>query len=109
VFYFTHFVSLCFTPSYFFCCFQQQWQCPVNPSARGVTITLPIGVVATLRLSPDYPRSSGAVVVEALNGIENWRDSDLALLCDDLNKTQWHTLAQLLGVLNARLTHMASK
>jgi hypothetical protein len=37
-------------------------QCIVNPSSKGCLVTLPVGVVVSLNLSPDYPRSSGAVV-----------------------------------------------
>ena len=51
-----------------------------------------------------YPKK----VVEALNGVENWRDKDLSKLRDELNQTQWHSLAALFDVLTSRLKHMSA-
>jgi len=72
----------------------------VNPTDKGCFVSLPAGVSCSLRLSPDYPRSSGSVVVESLTGLEN---KTLLLLRDELNLTQWDTMDSLFDVLEARL------
>ena len=67
------------------------------------------GVVVTVRLSPDYPRSSGGAVVEALTGVDGFRDRDLTRLRDELNATQWGSLGELFDVLEARLEFLATQ
>ena len=71
-------------------------------------VTLPLGVVAGVRLSPDYPRGNakGAVVLESLTGVENWRDSDLAKAKERLNggaTVQWESLDGLFDAVEKEL------
>lgn len=82
----------------------------VKSSRGGALVTMPCGVICALRLSPDYPRSAGAVVVEGLVGADSgWFDKDLAKLRDHLAATQWRTVSQLFDVLEARLAQGADR
>ena len=42
-------------------------------------------------------------VLESLNGVDAWRDSELSGLRAELSCSQWHSLGCLVDVLEARL------
>ena len=74
-----------------------------------LTVSILDDDVAGVRLSPDYPRGNakGAVVLESLTGVENWRDSDLAKAKERLNggaTVQWESLDGLFDAVEKELT-----
>ena len=71
-----------------------------------VTFTLPIGVVATVGLTRDYPAApAGAATIAALDGVNGWSSADLRALAAELNASA--VAAAAAGAAPASITELA--
>ena len=70
-----------------------------------LTCTLGYGIIAIVRLAPDYPRSSRSAVLESVCGVGGWSDNDLASLRKEVNASDLD-LVELFDVLDAKLKPM---
>jgi hypothetical protein len=71
-----------------------------------VTFTLPIGVVATVGLTRDYPAApAGAATIAALDGVNGWSSADLRALAAELNASA--IAAAAAGAAPASITELA--
>ena len=72
-----------------------------------VTFTLPIGVVATVGLTRDYPAApaGAAATIAALDGVNGWSSADLRALAAELNASA--VAAAAAGAAPASITELA--
>ncbi|CAN0018008.1 unnamed protein product [Ascophyllum nodosum] len=68
-------------------------------AAREVTITMPVGIVVSLRLHPDYPKIAGGVEVITIAGVGGWSSSDTELLCRKVNSLALPTIMETMSGL----------
>ena len=74
----------------------------VDYSRNSVVFCLPMGVAATLLLTPDYPMAR-SVRIGALDGVNGWSSAQLKQVMSDINKKRFGTILQLAGALERTL------
>jgi len=60
-----------------------------------VIFTLPLGVVATVQLTHDYPQPWSPLRIIALDGVNGWHKEELQGVMNDVNGCHFHNLVKL--------------
>ncbi|CAM9551307.1 unnamed protein product, partial [Laminaria digitata] len=71
--------------------------------SREVTITMPVGIVASFRLHADYPRVAGGAEVLALTGVGGWSASETEAVCRRVNDLALATLMEAMDHIEEAL------
>ena len=59
---------------------QHHYLVDYNTTTQTLTLTFRVGVVATFKLTVDYPQSYAPVRVERLDGVNGWSQKDLNVI-----------------------------
>ncbi|CAM9221697.1 unnamed protein product [Scytosiphon promiscuus] len=74
--------------------------------SRDVTVTMGVGIVASLRLHVDYPKVAGGAEVVALTGVGGWSAMETEQLCRRVNNLALSTLMDTMEGLEAAVASL---